>query len=148
MVADSIKAQVMRAVEQVLRTIPELGSVNRWEGRPIDLDTLKTPALFLFEEEEARDKRNRLAVGTIRLHLMVFISLKPSGLASFSDMADLIQGEIHNALITTTELKGLVENLVEGPIRREFPNDLYGALTMSFDLTYFHNWGDAFSVSK
>jgi len=145
--ADSIKVQAMRKLEEVLAAIPELGSVNRWHGKPIDLDRVKLPALFLFEEEERRDKRNRLAVGEIKLHLMTFISLTPAGQVSFNDVADNLQGKIHNALITTAELKGLVTNLVEGMVRKEFPNDLYGVLYQDFDITYFHNWGDAFSVA-
>jgi hypothetical protein len=40
-----------------------------------------------------------------------------------------------------------VENIVEGVFRKEFPNDLYGVLYQSFDITYFHAWGDAFSVA-
>jgi hypothetical protein len=44
---------------------------------------VKLPALFLFEEEESRDKRNRLAVGVVKLHLMVFIPLSPAGSVSF-----------------------------------------------------------------
>jgi len=145
--ADSIKVQAMRKLEEVLAAIPELGSVNRWHGKPIDLDRVKLPALFLFEEEEHRDKRNRLAVGEIKLHLMTFISLTPAGQVSFNDVADNLQAKIHNALITTAELKGLVTNLVEGMVRKEFPNDLYGVLYQDFDITYFHNWGDAFSVA-
>jgi hypothetical protein len=145
-VADSIKVQVMRKLEEVLAAVPGLGSVSRWHGKPIDLDHVKLPALFLFEEEETRDKRNRLAVGVVKLHLMVFIPLSPAGAVSFNDLADNLQGKIHNALITTSELKGLVENIVEGLFRKEFPNDLYGVLYQSFDITYFHAWGDAFSV--
>ncbi|MBW1953953.1 MAG: hypothetical protein JRI66_12895, partial [Deltaproteobacteria bacterium] len=86
--ADSVKVQVMQKLEEVLAAIPELGSVNRWHGKPIDLDRVKLPALFMFEEEETRDKRNRLAVGTIRLHLMTFIPLTPAGQVSFNDVAD------------------------------------------------------------
>ena len=145
--ADSIKVQVMKKLEEVLAAVPGLGSVSRWHGKPIDLDRVKLPALFLFEEEESRDKRNRLAVGVIKLHLMIFIPLSPAGQVSFNDAADNLQGEIHNALINTLELKGLVEKIVEGTFRKEFPNDLYGVLYQSFDITYFHVWGDAFSVA-
>lgn len=145
--ADSIKVQVMKKLEEVLAAVPGLGSVSRWHGKPIDLDRVKLPALFLFEEEENRDKRNRLAVGVIKLQAMIFIPLSPAGQVSFNDAADNLQGAIHNVLINTLELKGLVEKIVEGTFRKEFPNDLYGVLYQSFDITYFHVWGDAFSVA-
>jgi hypothetical protein len=146
-VADSVKVRVMRKLEEVLSAIPELGSVNRWHANAIDLEIFKMPALFLYEEEESRDKRNRLALGVIKMHLMVFIPLSPAGAVSFNDLADNLQGKIHNALIRTAELKGLVENLQEGQVKKESHNDLYGVLYQSFDVTYCHVWGDAFSVA-
>jgi hypothetical protein len=42
---------------------------------------------------------------------------------------------------------GLVENLQEERVWKEFPNDQYGVLFMSFTLTYGHAWGDAFSTT-
>jgi len=32
-------------------------------------------------------------------------------------------------------------------LKKESPNDLYGVLYQSFDVTYCHVWGDAFSVA-
>ncbi|MBM4287559.1 MAG: hypothetical protein FJ135_05330, partial [Deltaproteobacteria bacterium] len=104
--ADSVKVQAMRKLAEILGTIPELGSVHRWQGKPTDLDQVKTPALFFWEEEESRDKRNRLATGTLKMHLAVFIKLSPAGAASFNDLADNLQGKLHNALIQSPQLKG------------------------------------------
>ena len=145
--AESVKTLVMAKLEEVLRAIPELGSVHRWQGQAIDLDQVKLPALFLYEEREARERRNRLAMGVLSMHLMVFIRLSPAGAVSFNKVADTVQGKIHNALVGTTELKGLVENLQEGEFTRVYPNDLYGLLSLNFTLTYGHAWGDAFSTS-
>jgi hypothetical protein len=145
--ADSIKVQVMKKLAGVLEAITDLGSVHRWQGIPTDLDRAKLPALFFWDEDEARDKRNRLAMGTLKLYVAVFIRLSPAGAASFHDQADNLQGTIHNALIGTADLKGLVEKLEEERVWKEFPNDQYGVLFMSFALTYGHAWGDAFSTT-
>ena len=145
--ADSVKALAMHKLEEVLRGIPEMGSVHRWQGKPTDLDQVKIPALFFWEEDETRDKRNRLAVGILKMHLSVFIRLSPSGASSFNGLADNLQGKLHNALIGSPAFKGLVQNIQEEKVWREFPNDDYGVLYMSFTLTYGHAWGDAFSIS-
>ena len=97
--ADSVKVQAMRKLKDILGAIPEIGSVQRWQGRPIDLDHVKTPALFLWEEDETREKRNRLAMGLLKMQLGVFIRLTPAGASSFNDVADNLQGKIHNALM-------------------------------------------------
>ena len=145
--ADSVKVQAMRKLKDILGAIPDIGSVQRWQGRPIDLDHVKTPALFLWEEDETREKRNRLAMGLLKMHLGVFIRLTPAGAASFNDVADNLQGKIHNALIQSTELEGLAAKYQEERVWKEFPNDEYGVLYMSFTLTYGHAWGDAFTTA-
>jgi len=144
--ADTIKVQVMQKLAEVLGAIPELGSVHRWQGNPTDLDRVKLPAVFFWDEDETRDKRNRLAIGTLKLYVAVFIRLSPAGAASFNVGADNLQGTIHNALIGTAGLKGLVENLQEDRVWKEY-HDQYGVLFMSFNLTYGHAWGDAFSTT-
>jgi hypothetical protein len=145
--ADTIKVQAMQKLAGVFGAMAAIGSVHRWQGSPTDLDRVKLPALFFWDEDEARDKRNRLAMGTLKLYVAVFIRLSPSGAAPFHDTADNLQGQLHNALIGTAGLKGLVENLQEDRVWKEFPNDQYGVLFMSFTLTYGHAWGDAFSTT-
>jgi hypothetical protein len=145
--ADSVKVQVMRKLAEVLAAVPGIASVARHQGKPIDLDTVRKPALHLYDELETRGKRNCLATGEIDLHLVVWIDLTPAGEASFPDVADNLQAAIHNALIGTTALRGLVENIEEVSVDKQYPNDLYGALVLRLRLTYCHAWGDAFSVA-
>jgi hypothetical protein len=145
--ADSIKVQAMCKLAEVLETVPGIASVQRYQGKPIDLDTLKKPALFIYDERETRGKRNRLATGEFELHLVIWCQLAAKGEASFPDLADNLQAAIHNALIGTTALKGLVEKIEEVSCDKQYPNDYYGLLLLTFKLTYMHTWGDAFSVA-
>lgn len=144
---DSVKVQALRKLKDILAGIPEISSIQRWQGRPIDLDHVKTPALFLWEEDETREKRNRLAMGLLKMQLGVFIRLTPAGAAPFNDIADNLQGKIHNALMQSDELAGLAVKIQEERIWKEFPNDEYGVLYLSFILTYGHAWGDAFTTA-
>lgn len=144
---DSVKVLLMRKLAEVLAAVPGVVSVARHQGKPIDLDTVRKPALYLYDELETRGKRNRLATGEIDLHLVVWIDLTPAGEASFPEVADNLQAAIHNALIGSSELRGLVEKIEEVSVDKQYPNDLYGVLVMRFKLTYCHAWGDAFSVA-
>ena len=144
--ADTVKVQAMQKLAGVFGAMAAIGSVHRWQGSPTDLDRVKLPALFFWDEDETRDKRNRLAMGTLKLYVAIFCRLSPSGAASFPDVADNLQGAIHNALLGTSELKGLVENLQEDQVWKEY-HDQYGVLFISFTLTYAHAWGDAFSTT-
>ena len=82
--ADSIKVQAMQKLAGVFGAVAGIGSVHRWQGSPTDLDRVKLPALFFWDEDETRDKRNRLAMGTLKLYVAVFCRLSPSGAASFT----------------------------------------------------------------
>ena len=144
--ADTIKVQAMQKLAGVFGAIAAICSVHRWQGSPTDLDRVKLPALFFWDEDETRDKRNRLAMGTLKLYVAIFCRLSPAGAASFPDVADNLQGAIHNALLGTSELQGLVENLQEERVWKEY-HDQYGVLFISFTLTYAHAWGDAFSTT-
>jgi hypothetical protein len=145
--ADCVKVRLMRKLAEVLAAVPGIDSVARHQGTSIDLDTVRKPALYLYDELETRGKRNRLATGEIDLHVMVWFDLTPAGESSFPDVADNMQAAIHNALIGTAELRGLVEKIEEVSVDKPYANDLYGALVMRFKLTYCHAWGDAFTVA-
>ena len=145
--ADSVKKQFMDALAGAFQAIQEVGSVHRWHGTSFDLETVKPPVLFYWDVEEKRDRRNRLALGTVHLMVWVFIPLSPKGTASFHDRADQIQGQLHNVLTSTPALKGLVQGFEELKVDKDFPNDQWGLLSCDFNLTYGHAYGNAFSTA-
>jgi hypothetical protein len=44
-------------------------------------------------------------------------------------------------------MAGLAVKIQEDRVWKEFPNDDFGVLYMSFTLTYGHAWGDAFTTA-
>ena len=76
--ADTVKTQVMKALETVLRAgVPEVKTVERREPVGTDLDKVGFPALYLYDDDESGARHNRLRWGVIRVEMAVFIRLKP-----------------------------------------------------------------------
>jgi len=147
--AETIKTQVLKTLEAMFQEIPELGSVHRRPPLNVDLEKVKTPALFFWEEEE-RKPRNRLMLGVMRVTLAVFIKLTPEkghGFTAFSDLADTIAGRIHGVLACPAELSGKAVNIQELTTRKALANELFGELVLIYQVTYAHSSGDAFSIS-
>ncbi|MDD2900820.1 MAG: hypothetical protein PHU44_00125 [Syntrophales bacterium] len=147
--ADTIKTQVLKTLEAMLQSVPELGSVHRRPPLNVDLDKVKTPALFFWDEEE-RKPRNRLMLGVMRLTLAVFIRLTPGsdhGFTAFSDLADTIAGRIHGILAHPAALAGKAVNIQELTTRKALANELFGELVLIYQVTYAHSSGNAFSTS-
>jgi len=147
--AETVKTQVLRTLETVLQAIPEVGSVHRRPPLNVDLEKVKTPALFFWEEEE-RKPRNRLMLGVLRLTMAVFIRLTPGndhGFTAFVDLADTIAGRVHQVMARPAELSGKAVNIQELTTRKALANDLFGELVLVYQVTYVHPKGDAFSTS-
>jgi hypothetical protein len=145
--AETVKTQILKTLEAILREIPELGSVQRRPPLNVDLDKVKTPALFFWEEEE-RKPRNRLMLGVLRLTMAVFIRLTPGhdhGFTAFSDLADTIAGRVHEVMVNPTALSPKVINVRELTSRKALANELFGELVLIYLITYGHSWGNAFS---
>ncbi|MDD5640425.1 MAG: hypothetical protein PHX53_02165 [Syntrophales bacterium] len=147
--ADTIKTQVLKTLEAMLQSVPELGSVHRRPPLNVDLDKVKTPVLFFWDEEE-RKPRNRLMLGVMRLTLAVFIRLTPGsdhGFTAFSDLADTIAGRVHEVMACPAALAGKAVNIQELTTRKALANELFGELVLIYQVTYAHSSGDAFSTS-
>jgi len=145
----TIKTQVLEAIQEALATITEVKTIARIPATGIDLDVAPTPALFFYDESETRDKRNRLAVGTMKIIIFAYIALQMSDYDSAGEMADFLQGKVHTVM-TQEILTGqpLIQMMVEGPVLKDYPNDEYMVLIMEYNVTYQHTWGNAFSVAN
>jgi hypothetical protein len=143
-----IKTLVMQAIGTSLSTITDFKSVNRWRNAPVDLENRLMPCLFFYEVAESPLPRNRLMMNELRLVFDVYVDVPPHGYEDFTDDMDYLEALIHNAVFSIANknvLKGLVLECQQGPIRKDYPNDIVGLLRMEFYITYGHSMGNAFS---
>jgi len=150
--ADSpIKTQIMVALGEALEAITELKTVNRFKGKPIDLDVVPLPALYFYDDNESRVRNNRLQNGVINLVMAVFMPIPVDDLGSqkFSDDADIIQAKVHGILFGSENLLPSLGVIMiqEEQVNKDYPNDEYGILIIQNTLTYAHKFGDAFTTN-
>lgn len=147
-----IRTLAIRDLCTALLTIPDLKTVQRVEPRPIDLQTVKLPAAYVYDVlPEQRARNGAWMIGTMEIVIVVFISLtvkdESTGNLNFSDTADVIQAKIHAALFkdipATTKV---ITDVTELSVERETPNDAFGELTYTCSVTYRHTRGNAFST--
>jgi hypothetical protein len=142
----AIKTQVMDAIKEALKTISEVKTVERIPAKGIDLDVAPMPAIFFYDDDENRDRRNRIAIGEIQIIVFGYVPLLMEGYDDINPLVDLIQGRIHEVMAKNAFTgQPLIQNIIEGKVHRDYPNDEYLLLIMQFTVTYTHNWGDAFS---
>jgi hypothetical protein len=146
MAVTTIKTQVMDSIKAALATISELKTVERIPATGLDMDVAPSPALLFYDLSEERSRRNRLAVGVLRVILLAFIPLVMNDFNEAGSLADVIQGRVHTVmnthLLTGSPLISLINEI---SVLKEYPNDEYLVVIMQYDVTYEHNWGDAFS---
>jgi hypothetical protein len=149
-----IKTLVLKALVTALETATDLVTVMRFPPTGINLDTINAPAAFIHEGvPEQRETNNRFYRGILELDIVVFIQLQSidadRGNLEFLDKADEIQGQIHNILHSTghPELTGLAIKILERQVEKVIPNDSWGVLVYTVDVTYQHLTGNAFSRS-
>ena len=142
----TIKTQAMDAIKAALQTIPEAKTVERVPAKGTDLDVAPTPAIFFFDDVEKRSKKNRLAEGVVNVIVFAYIPLLMEGYDDANVLADLFQGRIH-AVMMASPITGapLISKCDEGTVHKDYPNDEYMVVIMNYDITYFHNAGDAFN---
>ncbi len=150
--AVTIKTQLFQELVIALKTASDIQTVERFNPIPTDLDSSVAPIAYIFESTpEIRETNNRFARGVLELDIMVFIELqskdKDTGNLTFLDLADSIEGQIHNILLGPghNNLRGLALKVIERSVEKVIPNDIWGILVYTVEITYQHLMGDAFN---
>jgi len=125
--ADTVKTQVMKAIATALTAgVTDVESVLRREPWGADLETMKLPVLFFYEDEERREPGNRFDRGIIETEIAVFIRLSPKakdpGFIAFYDLTDSIAGQIYATLRGNPSLSGTVLFVKENMRRKAIGN--------------------------
>lgn len=150
--ANSIKTQLLQELVVALQTASSLITVKRFPPTATRLDSAKAPIAYIYEPvPETKENNNRYSRGILELDIIVFIELKSddvdNGNLTFLDKADTIQAEIHDILYGPghTNLKGLALRILDRTVEKSVPNDAWGVLIYTIEVTYQHLTGDAFN---
>lgn len=148
--ADTVKTTLLKAIEARLGEVSELATVKRWEDIPTDLAALALPAAFFWEEEEP-EPHNRLTFGILDFWVEVFFAVDaddPESYTAFSETAETVKGRIAGIFAAPGDLRaaGLIQAEPGRVVKAKHTPD-YGALFMSYRLTYGHARGDAWTLN-
>jgi len=139
-----IKTQLLQAIETAIDGISEIKEVVRNPSKPIDRDTTVFPVAFVFDDKEESSRRNRFKGGVFPLHIEVWM-LEDGD--SITDLADIMQAEIHMAINEATDVIRLTTKIEEVSVEKLFVSEDMGVLIMIYSITYFHAWGNPYALN-
>jgi len=162
-----VKTPLLKAIETVLGNIPGLPTVRREYDLPFDLgatnpdtgeEIIAKPALFFWEEPEDLEEDNLIARNVLHLHLITYIKLQgeigdgeTAAFQTFADAADVLAGQIGQLMTDRSNLadwRGLgLLDLEPVAQSKALASELYGELSLTYRLTYWHRLGDATSLN-
>jgi len=161
--AETVKTGLLKAIEAILTAgLPEMSTVRRDWMLPFDLGSVALPALLFYEESDDLWRLSRITQKIIDLNLVVFAAFSGpvyeednpawennAAWQEFKDWADAIAGKIHSLwhnrdILTTLRAAGLIR-LEELGNHKAPANAEYGELVLTYNLTYGHALGDAFT---
>lgn len=148
---DTVKAQVMKALETALATgVSGVEKVHRRDPIGTDLEKIRHSQLFFYEDDHDRERGNRHAQGTIRLEMAVFIRLRADsnyGYQTFYDEADDIASQVYMVMHGPAFLVSPVIRVQEDLKRPAIGNESFGELVLRYRVTYGHALNNPFSTT-
>lgn len=147
-----IRTLVVESIITALSTITALLTVEKYKPRPIDLLMVRTPAAYVYDTlPETRTRNNRYVDAEMDVAIVVFIPLtaadESTGNVGFSETADIIQAEIHDALFSEIPLPNkAITDILESSVEREIQSEQFGELTYIVRVKYRHARGNAYST--
>ncbi len=141
----------MNAVLGALSTIATFKKVDRLKTWPLNLDAVPLPAAFFFEsgEDTTWHKGGLAAQVQLKLTFWLFIQLSPAGPVGFYPLADDLQGQLHNLIVSLVKPGAPGANfyvLDSESTRDDIPNDELGVRTITMSLKFMHAWGNAYAT--
>lgn len=157
--ADPIKTLVLKAIKMELEGIlledlvtPLFTKVVRNPSKPIDHDFFKSPMCFVFDDSEQRTRRNRLADVILPIQIEGWIKTDEANEEEdLSDQADIIEAEVHKALVNSTDIKVWAKDIFPdtgNSSTKFYVSDYMGGVILRYTVKYLHVWGDPYDIGR
>jgi len=147
---DTIKTAVMKSIETALTAgVSGVEKVHRRDPTGTDLEKIRQAQLFFYEDDHDRERGNRLARGTIRLEMVVWVRLKANsnlGYQDFYDEADDIAGQVYLVMFGPSVLVSPVIRVEEELKRPAIGNESFGELVLRYRVIYGHALDNPYSI--
>lgn len=143
------KTQVLNRIETIINAVSSVKKAMRHPGvKPSDFDDYDDNIVFIFDDDESKEQRNRITRKTFPLHVECWIK-RESGMRAVSDAADMLQAEITAALQTDTALLAMsvrvAESQNEACASKFYMAEDEGGIILLYDVSYQHARNNLYS---
>ena len=145
-----VKTLVLDRIETVIAACASVNKAIRHPGvKPSDLDDYDDNLVFIFDDEEQKEQRNRITRKTFPLHVECWIKHE-NGMRAISDAADILQAEITAALQTDSSLLEMSVRVAEIQTQacasKFYQNETEGGIVLLYEVAYQHARNDLYSL--
>lgn len=147
--SDPCKTQVLDRIEAVISGLSPVSKAMRHPGiKPSDLDDYDNNIVFIFDDDETKEQRNRITRKTFPLHVECWVKHE-NGMKAISDAADILQAEITAALQTDATLLGMSVRVAESQTSacasKFYQTEDEGGIVLLYEVSYQHARNNLYS---
>lgn len=146
--ADPVKTSILKAIVAAIEAISMVGTVKRNPPSPPRKETANFPVVFVYDGTESKRQRNRYAMNILPIQIETYFLADED---DASDTADLIDCEIHKAILSDPGILALIQNILpdeEASTSKQFIDEFMGAVVSRYSVKYAHTWGDPTDQAK
>ena len=146
--AEPVKTTILKAIVEAIEAIPMVGSVKRNPPSPPRRETAIFPVVYVYDGPEQTRQRNRYALNILPIQIETYFLADEE---DASDQADLIDCEIHKALLSNPAILALIQEIKpdeESSSSKQFVDEFTAAVVSRYVVKYAHAWGDPTDPAK
>lgn len=159
---EPVKTLLLKSIETAIRDMRDeldelIFDVIRNPFQTKNLETVKFPLVFIFDETEDKKPRNRLADCYLPLHIEIWIQAHEEATdteSSILDQADYYSALIEYRLVNIKSFySGLewIKQIIPRPgntITKFLQDEFLGGAILSYETFYLHEWGNPFNPAR
>lgn len=160
--ADTVKTLLLKSLVVALSEILDdegaalFGRVIRYPFTAQSIENVKYPVLFIFEETENIDRRNRVADCSLNLHLEFWdeIHVTEANIGQISDRLDYLAAQVYIRLINIKiyyPMLSWIKNIEPqetNSVTKFYESDTLAGAVLLYKAIYLHVWRDPYNPGR
>lgn len=147
---DPVKTQLLKAVKTALEgitvdSVALFKTVIRNPSKPIDRETAVFPICFIYDNPAPPVRRNRLAMVEMPLQIEAWVQTHE---LSISDQADIIEAEVHKALLSNASIIAISMGFWPDPNNgpdKFIDDEFTGGIILPYITKFAWAWNDPYN---
>lgn len=148
--ADTVKTSALKALRAAIRSTPGVGDVVANPFSTLDLETVRYPAVFVYDEPMRLERANRYVRAVLPVHVEVWCR-KDSRYHRLGDDVDELAGRVEQTVLSDPDVLLWCRDIdmeVEGNHAHFFTDSDFGGVILRFVAQFQYLWGDPFDHGR